>query len=277
MLKRILLCLLILTLMLTVLVSCTTLPADGAAETDAKADATDTVLPETETAYEDETPALTEYDNMVLKFTYGEDKYYTVRKTLWTEDFDMGLDFKYLGEIGEEIDGVLLDGILVPQDGTVYVTEENSFVPKDTPVYITEDGDFVRVAFWGVSYYLRLREKTEPVDPMDVTDIGYPISKLCYKDEYYVHTNELLGGGLWKFKLDEDWSFVGIIRSEVDAYKAEYDKSEITEELNDLEANFHLGKPVYYNEKLDRIAILVEDDNYAYSDIDWEILVNAKH
>ncbi len=269
MIKRILLYLLVVTITLTAFVSCSA-PSGEGADADAKVDAADTALPETETADEDETPILTNYDNMVLKFTYGEDKYYTVRKTLWTEDFDMGLDFKYIGEIGEEIDGVLLDGILVPQDGTVYVTEENSFVPKDTPVYISEDGNFVRVAFWGVSYYLRLREdKTEYVDPMDMPDTGcMMLSVLCYNGEYYGRTNEFIGGGLWEFKLDEDWSFVGFIRSEilVDDIRPEFD----------LEANFPLGKPVYYNEKLDRIAILVEDHNYAYSDVDWEILENIK-
>ncbi len=264
MLKRILICLLIITLTLTVLVSCSS-NAGGVA--DSKPEEAKTEATEAETSTLDETPILTEYDNMVLRVTYGEDEYYTVRKTLWTEDFDMGLDFKYIGEIGEEVDGITLDGILVPRDGTVDVTEENSFVPVDTPVYMTEDGDFVRVAFWGVSYYLRLREETEYVDPMDMPD-GMRAPFMCYNGEIYAHTLAFGGGGLWEFKLDEDWSFVGFIRSEILV-------KDILPEFN-LEADFHLGKPVYYNEKLDRIAILVEDDNYAYSDVDWEILENIK-
>ena len=262
MLNRALLCLLVVALTLITLVSCD-VSSSGDTETDAKLNATDTAQAETVVTDEDEAHILTNYDNMKLRVTYGEDEYYTVRKTLWTEDFDMGQRFEYLGEIGEEIDGITLEGVLVPQDGTIYVTEENSFVPVDTPVYMTEDGDFVRVAFWGVSYYLRLREETEYVDPMDMPD-GMRAPFMCYNGEIYAHTLVFGGGGLWEFKLDEDWSFVGFIRSEILV-------NDIMPEFN-LEADFHLGKPVYYNEKLDRIAILVEDDNYAYSDVDWEIL-----
>ena len=87
-------------------------------------------------------------------------------------------------------------------------------------------------------------------------------------DDGFFHDDLQFKGETWEFKLDGDWRFVGVVGSVVSRKMyPEYD----------LEANAdYFGKPVYYNEKLDRVAILVEDDNFAYSDIVWEIRVRSR-
>ncbi len=264
--KKILLCLLLSVILIFALVSCDAADGDEKA-TENKTAETETVEPDTEPIDTDteispddgtETADSPEEEPRKIYVCIRFDgKYYAqIRKTAWPSDFAADLSFKYLGEIGEEL-----------ENGDVI---EGECVPKDTPVYLSEDGSFARVVFGGAVYYCELAEEPAPPETDEdgrvVTEAPGCISlpTLICGGELYKEGN--FRGETWEFKLDGDWQFVGCIRSVVSSKMLP---------AYEMEANIdYFGKPVYYNEKLDRVAILVEDDNFAYSDIDWEIWIH---
>ena len=264
--KRIMLSLLIVIVAMSVLVSCGN---DYQSETDTEAKTadrdsialnTDPASIGSEAPSDSETEPVASADDepeeIYVTLRFGGKYFAQIRKAAWLEDFDLGINFNYLGEIGETLD----------DDSEII----GSSVPVGTPVYLSEDGACARVAFGGVVYYCNLADEPTPPETDEngniVTEAPGPgcfAAVLNYKDGHYWNDHSFKGIQ-WSFELDGDWRFVGLIRSVVSLnIYPEYD----------LEASFdYLGKPVYYNEKLDRVAILVEDDNFAYSDIDWEIL-----
>ncbi len=267
--KRILLFLLLTAVLSLALVSCND-TSDNEVTAENKTEETGSVIPVPDTAPADtdtEAPSTDgtetadspeeEPREIYVSIRFDGKNYVQVRKSVWPCEFDECISFRYLGEIGEELEN---GGVI-----------EGECIPKDTPVYISDDGSFVRVASDGIVYYCRnLVEEPAPPetdeDGNEVTDVPglkylkWPV--IVYNGNRY-QSDVSYDGKVWEFELDENWRFVGLIRSEVT--NREYPEYE-------LEANFDcIGKPVYYNENSDIIAILFEDDNYAYSDIDWEI------
>ena len=263
--KKILLCLFLAVALSFILVSCGEVGNDQA--TDTKTAETESVEPDTAPADTDtEAPSADgtedphpeeEPREIHVSIRFDGKNYVQVRKSVWPCEFDESISFRYLGEIGEELEN---GGVI-----------EGKCIPKDTPVYISEDGSFVRVASDGIVYYCR-NHVEEPAPP-ETNEDGNVVTEapgsqylkwsvIVYNGNRY-RSDISYDGKVWEFELDENWRFVGLIRSEVT--NREYPEYE-------LEANFDcLGNPLYYNENLDIIAILFEDDNYAYSDIDWEI------
>lgn len=161
------------------------------------------------------------------------------------------------------VDGELIrDGVNFTYVGNVteaasshdVLSAEN--VPVGTQVFVSDDGSTVRVEFGGLIYYCAVK---------DEDDVLAKRPSIVYNGKHYVSDLTSTGGEAWSFEPGDGWNSVGFMNSVV------YDR--IPEFDNETNITELFGMLIYYNKKEDRLAIRVKDADDAYSDVDWQIYV----
>ena len=181
-------------------------------------------------------------DDTAVCVYYEGEKYVRIRCAVDSELILEDADYTYVGNVAD--DASQSNGI----------TAEN--VPAGTQVFVSDDGSTVRVEFGGLTYYCAVA---------DGDDGAVKRPSIVYGGKHYVSDMASTGGEAWGFELNENWVSAGFINSVV------YDRAPEFENETNITNLF--GLLTYYNRKEDRLAICVKDDNYAYSDVDWQLYV----